>query len=57
MGKIQSFFNKILPDLLAIGGISSIGYGLYLYCPWVSFVVVGVLILAGGILLGRGERA
>lgn len=51
----MKLFKAVIPDIIAISGIGLIGYGLYLYTPWVSFSVVGLLLLVFGVLLGRGE--
>jgi hypothetical protein len=34
------------------GGLSLLGYGLFLYLPWVSFSVCGVILMAVGWLMG-----
>ena len=44
---------KLLPDAFALSGLSMLGYGLYVFEPWVSFVVVGCLMMAGGLFMGR----
>lgn len=38
-------------DLLIIAGIASIGQGLWMYKPWVSLVVVGVIALVLGTVM------
>ena len=47
---------KYLPDILSAIGLAFLGYGLFLYCPWVSFSVVGALLIAGGLMLGRNTK-
>lgn len=37
------------------GGLILLGYGLFLYLPWVSFSVCGVILMATGWLMG-GKR-
>jgi len=37
-----------LREVLMLGGLGLLGYGLYLYDPRISFAVCGLLILAGG---------
>lgn len=37
------------------GGLILLGYGLFLYLPWVSFSVCGVILMATGWLMG-GNR-
>jgi len=49
------FFKSILPDAISICGISLIGYGLFIFEPWVSFTVVGALVLLFGLFLGKRE--
>lgn len=44
-----------LSDVLLIAGLCSLGYGLYLYSPWLAFTVCGALVLTGGMLLAMGE--
>jgi len=48
---------KYLPDIVAVFGLGSLGAGLWLYRPWVSLSVVGVLLIVAGLMLGKGERA
>lgn len=48
---------KVLPDVIAISGLSLLGYGLYLFIPWVSFAVCGALLIVAGVLLGASEGA
>lgn len=53
---IRSLFAKgafDVRDVLLVGGLVMLGYGLYSFCPWVSFTVCGVLLMAGGILMER----
>ena len=40
---IKTFFKFMLPDAVSICGIFLIGYGLFLFKPWVSYSVVGLL--------------
>jgi len=47
---------RILPDIFALAGLSLLGYGLFLFKPWVSFSVCGALLLAGGVFMGRNEQ-
>ena len=48
---------KFLPDLLAIIGLCLLGYGLFLFHPWVSFSACGALLIAAGVLSGRNDSA
>jgi hypothetical protein len=41
--------------VLFFGGLIMLGYGLFLYQPWVSFSVCGVILMATGWLMG-GKR-
>lgn len=45
-------------DPIVLCGLAMTGYGLYLFRPWVSFAVCGVLLMVGGILMERkhGDR-
>jgi len=49
--KIQSF----LPDVFLFGGLCLLGYGLFLFSPWVSFAICGVLLMAIGLFMGLKE--
>jgi hypothetical protein len=40
-------------DVLLVSGLTLIGVGLYLFLPWVSFTVCGVIIFAGGFFMGE----
>jgi hypothetical protein len=58
-GASYEMINKIfeavtLRDVLMIIGLALIGTGLYLFIPWVSFTVCGVIVFAGG-FFSRGE--
>lgn len=44
-----------LPDFLCFAGLCLLGYGLFLFLPWVSFSVCGALLLLAGVRLGRAE--
>jgi hypothetical protein len=50
-GKVRSGFD--VRDSIVLCGLAMTGYGLYLFRPWVSFTVCGVLLMAGGILMER----
>ena len=52
---IKTFLKSILPDAVSIGGIALLGYGLFLFKPWISYSVVGLLLLLFGLLMGRRE--
>jgi hypothetical protein len=41
--------------VLFFGGLIMLGYGLFLYLPWISFSVCGVILMAIGWLMG-GKR-
>lgn len=40
-----------LRDTLLIVGMLSLGYGLYMVKPWISFVVCGGLLIFGGLIM------
>ena len=42
-------------DMMATAGLLLLGHGLFLFKPWVSFSVVGALLLIGGAMRGRSE--
>jgi len=52
------FMKKIIhfaPDILVTLGLSSLGYGLFLFEPWVSYSVVGAVVFFIGVSLGRSD--
>jgi hypothetical protein len=48
---IQQLKKVSFRDVLLVSGLTLIGVGLYLFAPWLSFTVCGVLIFAGGFLM------
>ena len=42
---LMNFFKVVLPDTVAVAGIAFLGYGLFLFKPWVSYSTSGFLIL------------
>lgn len=42
MCRFFSFFS--LQDIAAIGGLTSLGYGLYLFSPPLSYIVIGSIV-------------
>ena len=54
--KIFRLLKKIdVRDILFVGGFALMGYGLFLFLPWVSFTVCGVLLIAMGVSMKRVE--
>lgn len=45
----------VLADFFLFGGLCLLGYGLYIFRPWVSFAACGILLMAIGLFMGRGE--
>ena len=45
--------SKYLPDLICLTGLGFLGYGLFLFSPWVSYSVCGGILILGGLRLGR----
>lgn len=43
---------EVLPDIMIVVGLALLGYGLFLFAPWVSFSVVGGLLFVLGVLKG-----
>jgi len=39
-------------DILFIGGLSLLGYGLWLREPWIAFSVCGSLLMVSGYIMG-----
>ena len=54
-GKINSKnipLKKIsLRDILLVCGLTSLGYGLYQFKPWVAYTVCGVLVMVAGFFM------
>lgn len=46
---------KYFADLVSFSGLALLGYGLFLFSPWVSYSVVGALLIVAGVFLGRNE--
>lgn len=46
---------KVSPDVFLFGGLCLLGYGLFLFKPWVSFAVCGGILMAVGLFMGRVE--
>ena len=44
-----------LADVLFVIGLLSLGYGLHLLRVWLSFAVIGTLLLLVALGLGKGE--
>jgi len=42
-------------DLFVFGGLAMMGYGLWLFLPWLAFTVFGTLLMAFDFFMGRGE--
>ena len=55
MKKFWQWFikNKIYFDLIGLAGLSIMGYGLYLFKPFISYAVVGLILLILAILGAR----
>jgi len=48
--------HKIYFDLIGLVGLSIMGYGLYLFNPWLSYTVVGFGLLVLAILGARNSK-
>lgn len=49
---------KLVPsfsDSIAVAGLAMLWYGLFQFIPWLSFSVVGSLLIIAGVRLGRSE--
>ena len=60
MEKLKKFFLAVekivnLRDVTVFGGIAMMGYGLWMYRPWVAFAVCGAVLSAIGIFSARGK--
>ena len=45
----SNIFIDLFADFLCVVGVGLLGYGLYLYEPWISFTVVGAILLLIGL--------
>lgn len=54
VGKITKSLGTVfgLRDIFVFGGLAMMGYGLYLWEPWVAFTVCGFLLFIIGAPLG-----
>ena len=43
-------------DFLFFGGLSLLGYGLWLYAPWLGFAVSGFFLMVSGYIMGGPEK-
>jgi hypothetical protein len=43
-----------LRDVFAFGGLALMGYGLYLFQPWIAYAICGAALSAIGLFKGRG---
>lgn len=43
-------------DFLFFGGLSLLGYGLWLYAPWLGFAVYGFFLMVSGYIMGGPEK-
>lgn len=48
-------FREILSDILILAGCTAIVYGAWLIHPTAAYLIGGVLLIAGGYVLGKGE--
>jgi len=55
--KIPAALAKALDvrDFLLFGGLAMLGYGLWLFRPWVGFAVCGVVLMVIGLFTGRSD--
>jgi hypothetical protein len=50
LGTLKKGFD--VRDVLVFGGLSMLGYGLYLLRPWLGFAVSGALMMGIGLFMG-----
>jgi len=48
---IGGFLTRNIRDFFYFPGLVMLGYGLYLYRPWIAFSVCGVLLMITGYLM------
>lgn len=47
---VLQYLYLLIPDIFIILGIGFIFYGLYIYCPWIAYVGMGVILLCIGLV-------
>lgn len=47
--KIKSIFG--LREIILIAGLCLLWYGLFLFMPWVSYAIIGLILLTGGFFM------
>lgn len=53
--RIGAWLASNVRDFFYFPGMAMLGYGLYLYRPWIAFAVCGVLLMLTGYLM-RDEK-
>jgi hypothetical protein len=55
--KLLEFISCVigLREVLLISGFVALGYGLYLFRPWISFAACGSLLIVGGLFFMKAE--
>jgi hypothetical protein len=53
MATVRKAYSDYLPDFLSLAGFSMLGYGLYMFEPWLSFTICGALLLVAGARMAR----
>lgn len=46
----------MLADWIAVIGLCLLGYGLWLYEPWVSYAVIGFILMSAGSAMAKNAR-
>lgn len=52
---IGNFFKTRLADFVFLIGLIILGYGLWIVQPWLSYSIIGSILLVLGYALGRSE--
>jgi hypothetical protein len=53
--RVSAMWNAFdIRPVFFFGGLLMLGYGLFLYLPWVSFSVCGLILMAVGYLMRSG---
>lgn len=47
------FIPKLIPDILAISGVVTISYGAFLFLKPLGYIVLGVMLIAGAVLISK----
>jgi len=51
---ISALFEAVdIQDFFVFGGLAMLGYGLWMFCPWLGWSVVGAILMSFGLFVGK----